>query len=96
MAPEEGALLLLRRAGVIAKDALFAEADKTNCRFALQLSREMGGLPLALDQAGAFIEETHRSLSEYAEIYASGRGVRGRPLKRLCHCTAIEAIPSPH
>ena len=36
-----------------------------------ELSKELGGLPLALDQAGAFIEETRRSLSEYAEIYAA-------------------------
>ena len=40
-------------------------------RLALELSKELGGLPLALDQAGAFIEETRRSLSEYAELYAS-------------------------
>ena len=39
--------------------------------FALQLSGELGGLPLALDQAGAFIEETQCSLSEYAEMYTS-------------------------
>lgn len=71
MAPEEGALLLLRRAGVIAKDALFADAGQTDRQVALELSKEMGGLPLALDQAGAFIEETSRSLSEYAGLYAS-------------------------
>ena len=71
MAPEEGALLLLRRTGVIAKDALFADAKETDRRFALELSKELGGLPLALDQAGAFIEETRLSVSEYAALYAS-------------------------
>jgi hypothetical protein len=71
MVPEEGALLLLRRAGVIAKDKLFADAGETDRQLGLQLSKELGGLPLALDQAGAFIEETDRSLSEYAELYAS-------------------------
>ena len=64
MAPEEGALLLLRRAGVISKDAVLADAGSADRQFALQLSRELGGLPLALDQAGAFIEETRSSLSE--------------------------------
>ena len=30
---------------------------------------ELGGLPLALDQAGAYIEETQRSLQEYLDLY---------------------------
>ena len=38
---------------------------------ARELSTELGGLPLALDQAGAFIEEKQLSLSEYAELYES-------------------------
>jgi tetratricopeptide (TPR) repeat protein len=71
MAPEEGALLLLRRAGVIAKDAPLAAADQADRRFALQLSKELGGLPLALDQAGAFIQEMRLSVGEYAGLYAS-------------------------
>ena len=71
MTPEEGAWLLLRRAGVIARDAPFSDASEVDRRLALQLSKELGGLPLALDQAGAFIVETRRSLSEYAELYAS-------------------------
>jgi tetratricopeptide (TPR) repeat protein len=71
MVPEEGALLLLRRAGVIAKNAPLAAADQTGLRFALQLSKELGGLPLALDQAGAFIQEMRLSVAEYAGLYAS-------------------------
>jgi Tfp pilus assembly protein PilF len=71
MAPEEGALLLLRRAGVIAEDVLLAAADQADLRFALQLSKELGGLPLALDQAGAFIQEMRLSVAEYAGLYAS-------------------------
>jgi tetratricopeptide (TPR) repeat protein len=74
MEPEEGARLLLRRAGL-------ADNDRT---LALQISSELGGLPLALDQAGAFIEETPCSLSEYFEIYLSEKekllGERGRSL----------------
>jgi len=61
MQPEEGARLLLRRAGLAGNDRTLA----------LQISSELGGLPLALDQAGAFIEETPCSLAEYLEIYLS-------------------------
>ena len=71
MTPEEGALLLLRRAALIRRDAPITEATDADRDSAIQLSIEMGGLPLAIDQAGAFIEEMRRSLSEYAELYAT-------------------------
>jgi tetratricopeptide (TPR) repeat protein len=69
MPAEEGALLLLRRAGLVAKDASFASANEAERSVALQISQELGGLPLALDQAGAFIEETPSSLTEYLSLY---------------------------
>jgi tetratricopeptide (TPR) repeat protein len=69
MEPEEGALFLLRRAGVIAKDAQLDAAKQADRELAKQISQELGGLPLALDQAGAFIEETPSSLAEYIELY---------------------------
>jgi NB-ARC domain len=69
MQPEEGALLLLRRARLIAKDASIASASEAERSVAVQISRELGGLPLALDQAGAFIEETPSSLTEYLTLY---------------------------
>jgi tetratricopeptide (TPR) repeat protein len=62
MPAEEGALLLLKRAN------LAGQADQA---IAIQISKELGGLPLALDQAGAFIEETPCTLAEYLEIYSS-------------------------
>lgn len=69
MGLEEGTLFLLRRAKVIPQDAsLPTTADYTNAK---ELSQLMGGLPLALDQAGAYIEETGCSISEYLEIYQS-------------------------
>ena len=71
MAPDEGASLLLRRTGRVAKDGSLADASAADLHVARELSRELGGLPLALDQAGAFIEEKQLSLSEYAELYAS-------------------------
>jgi tetratricopeptide (TPR) repeat protein len=63
MPPEEGALLLLRR----------AKLPETNQPLAAQISQELGGLPLAIDQAGAFIEETPSTLSEYLAFYNSVR-----------------------
>jgi tetratricopeptide (TPR) repeat protein len=71
MEREEGALFLLRRAGVIVKDAQFTAANQTDRELAKQISQELVGLPLALDQAGAFIEETPSSLAEYIELYRS-------------------------
>ena len=71
MEPEEGALLLLRRAGLIAEDAPHDTANPADGKLAEQISSELGGLPLALDQAGAFIEETPWSLAEYIDLYRS-------------------------
>ncbi len=69
MTPEEGALFLLRRANIIEPDAQLdrvSEADRTQ---AIAISELLGGLPLALDQAGAYIEETASSLSDYIILY---------------------------
>jgi tetratricopeptide (TPR) repeat protein len=69
MAPEEGALFLLRRAQIIAKDASLEAAPIKEQETAKAISKELGGLPLALDQAGAFILETPSSLDEYLALY---------------------------
>ena len=42
----------------IPSDALFEDASLTDRNKAKEISQIMGGLPLALDQAGAYIEET--------------------------------------
>jgi tetratricopeptide (TPR) repeat protein len=73
MGPAEGALLLLRRAGLIAPDATVEEAAETDRAQALTLVQELDGLPLALDQAGAYIEETRSSLSGYLTLYRAQR-----------------------
>jgi tetratricopeptide (TPR) repeat protein len=71
MTPEEGASFLLRRAKIDAKDA--------TRKLARQISTEVDGLPLALDQAGAFIEETPSTLAEYLALYrAEGAALRAR------------------
>lgn len=66
---EQSALLLLRRAGVLAVEASLAQAAPEDVVQAYRLVEEMGGLPLALDQAGAYIEETRINLADYWNLY---------------------------
>ena len=66
---EEGMLFLLRRANVLAIEAPLAQASVTDCAAAESIVKEMDGLPLALDQAGAYIEEIHCSVSAYLVSY---------------------------
>ena len=66
-------LLLLRRAGLLARDAPLAQAEPGEWQAAVQLAQELGGLPLALDQAGAYLEETRCGLSQYLELYRRHR-----------------------
>ncbi len=71
MEEEEGMLFLLRRARILATEASeeqmqeFAHAVPIEYAAAGELVRTLGGLPLALDQAGAYIEETGCGLSGY-------------------------------
>ena len=69
MEPDEGALFLLRRAQVITKDAPLTVATTDDQATAKAIATALGGLPLALDQAGAFIAETPSSLTEYLTLY---------------------------
>ncbi len=69
MEPEVGALFLLRRADLIAPDAPL-EAH-SSAQLAIDIACLLDGLPLALDQAGAYIEETGCSVADYLERYQS-------------------------
>ena len=69
MRPEEGALLLLRRAKLVEPETVPDELAFAEWAKARTIAELMDGLPLALDQAGAYIEETARSLSEYLDLY---------------------------
>jgi tetratricopeptide (TPR) repeat protein/transcriptional regulator with XRE-family HTH domain len=69
MEHEEGTLLLLRRAKLLAPDASLQEADETLYQEAQQVYQLMDGLPLALDQAGAYIEETQCRLDEFLALF---------------------------
>lgn len=70
---ESAALLLLRRAGLLALDVPLTHADPADRLAALRLAEELGGLPLALDQAGAYLEETRCGLQQYLDLYQSHR-----------------------
>ncbi|WP_017302191.1 tetratricopeptide repeat protein [Nodosilinea nodulosa] len=66
---QEGALFLLRRSGRVGKEGTWEEATEADQALALALCAQMDGLPLALDQAGAYILETPSSLKEYLRLY---------------------------
>src|SRR5439155_11603638 len=55
---EQGALFLLRRSGLFALDAMLDQAETQARQLAMEISHELGGLPLALDQAGAYLKAT--------------------------------------
>jgi tetratricopeptide (TPR) repeat protein len=61
----QGALLLLRRANRLDANAALSDADSQQAALAREISDEVGGLPLALDQAGAYIEENASALNDY-------------------------------
>src|SRR5207237_3894119 len=71
--PEQGALLLLRRAVMIGSDAPLSDASAEERAEATTISATMDGLPLALDQAAAFIEETQCGLTDYLIMYRTQR-----------------------
>jgi tetratricopeptide (TPR) repeat protein len=73
MLPEDGALLLLTRAKIIKPGAPLSAAAGVARDIAMQISTELGGLPLALDQAGAYIEETRCGLASYLDLYRQRR-----------------------
>jgi len=66
---EEATLFLLHRAKLLSPDASLQLASETCVNTAKEISLLMNGLPLALDQAGAYIEETGCSLSDYLDRY---------------------------
>jgi tetratricopeptide (TPR) repeat protein len=73
MDQETGALFLLRRAGLCPPDMSRINTKTAGARIAQALVQELGGLPLALDQAGAYIEETASDLQTYLDCYHSSR-----------------------
>jgi tetratricopeptide (TPR) repeat protein len=73
LSAEQGALFLLRRASLMAPDATLEHISPQARDLAVQVSQELGGLPLALDQAGAYLEATGTALAAYQQIYQQHR-----------------------
>ena len=69
MGLEEGALFLLRRTRILEPEDSFAQASEHDQRQAKKIAELMDGLPLALDQAGAYIDETQCGLDGYIELF---------------------------
>lgn len=84
MEEDEGVLLLLRRAGILEPTAAnILECPAADQGYARAIVRELGGLPLAIQQAGAYIER-NGDLSAYLEIYQAHRAEllrQGKPDK---------------
>jgi tetratricopeptide (TPR) repeat protein len=68
---EEGVLFLLRRSGVIAKEQTIEEAPKEVLTATQKINEMFGGLAVALEQAGAYVQETGISLSSYLNLLKS-------------------------
>ncbi len=66
---EEGMHFLLRRAEILALDMPFDNASNIDRHRAQELAQLLDGLPLALDQAGAYIQATACGLHGYLELY---------------------------
>jgi uncharacterized protein YjbI with pentapeptide repeats/tetratricopeptide (TPR) repeat protein len=75
---KHAALLLLHRAGLLAPDAPLKQARSEERALAFQLTQEMEGQPLALDQAGAYLAAAGMSLQEYRRMYQKQRQVLHR------------------
>ncbi len=65
---EESILLLLRRAQIILTNASLASLPETSLNLARNIAKVMGGLPLALNQAASYIEETGCGLAGYLRL----------------------------
>ena len=66
---EDGTRFLLRKTGIFALDASLDKLEKEQRTQAEAIVNELAGLPLALEQAGAYIRETQISLSDYLKLY---------------------------
>jgi transcriptional regulator with XRE-family HTH domain len=73
MSLEEGVMFFLRRTKKIAHSMSIAQADAGQRKIAAKIVREMDGHPLALDQAGAYIEEEGCRIDEYLDLYYKQR-----------------------
>lgn len=77
-----GAELLLHRARLLGQGQVLEDALARDQQAARQISHLVGGLPLALDQAGAYIDEIQCKVQDYLAFYQQDQQVRTRLLVR--------------
>ena len=70
---DECVLFLLHRSKLLALDAPLDQATKEYYAQATEIVTVLDGLSLALDQAGAYIEETRCGLAGYLDLYSTRR-----------------------
>ncbi len=70
---DEGVLFLVHRAGLLAPPATLDHVSAAQREIAEAIVQALGHLPLALDQAGAYLEETGESLTSYLTLYREQR-----------------------
>lgn len=73
MEPEEGAQLLLQSSTSASKPMLIKTSRGDRREDAIRLSTLLGGLPLALEQARAYIEATQCGFTGYIQLYEECR-----------------------
>lgn len=88
MTTEHSTAFLLRRSGTIGAQASPDEASETAYAQASLIVQEVDGLPLALDQAGAYIEETGCGLGRYFGYYCD-QGTKTRLLEKRGKLTHV-------
>lgn len=80
MSWQEGAYLILRRAGMVGEGEPLESATREDRTAALAIADKVDGLPLALTQAGAFMDQTAATPAEYLSLYeADGEIMRRTP-----------------
>lgn len=73
MGLDEGVMFLLRRTRELMPGASLGQVSKESHSRAAEIVTALEGLPLALDQAGAYIEETRCGLAQYLDLYGTRR-----------------------
>jgi tetratricopeptide (TPR) repeat protein len=70
---EQGIFFLLQRTGLLDTNSSLEQINQQQRDYAQDLTRELGGLPLALDHAGAYIEATQCNINDYLTLYYTQR-----------------------
>jgi transcriptional regulator with XRE-family HTH domain len=91
MNTQEGTLFLLRRTKLLQRNQPLDDVEKSVLAVATDITRAMSGHPLALDQVGAYIEETQCNLADCLALYRADPAslLKRRGLFRAGHSDSI-------